>query len=161
MLLTIQNVTNAVLTQLAAFWNAHGEEIMAFVAEVWATISDIYNTELKVILSIVIGTLQTVADFINTHGEAIQAILSGARTFISNVIKAALVLIQGLLHTTLAIMQGDWQGAWSTIQSMSVTFVQDIGAAIVGFLNMIAGFFGTSLQGIYNKWAHNRNQIKL
>ena len=142
----------SVTAQMSAFWQAHGAEIVAFAKAAWDVISDIYNTSLKVILSIVIGTFQGIAEFIKNHGAAIQTILGGAWQMIASIVMAALNLIQGLLHAALAIMQGDWQGAWAALQNMALSFSANIANAVIGFLNLIAGFFGTSLEGIKATW---------
>ena len=53
----------------------------------------------------------------------------------------------------LAAINGNWSGAWATLQQVSAQFVMGIYAVIVNALNLIANFFGTSLSGIAATWS--------
>jgi TP901 family phage tail tape measure protein len=156
----LQAFIQQVLVQIAAFWSAHGTEVVAFVQTAFTQINTIVNTIIEIIATAIGGKLQQIAAFWQAHGAEIQALASAAWTIISNVITAALALIQGVLQTVLAAMKGDWEGAWSAIQTMSATFVQAISNAILGFLDYIAGLFGSSLEEIMSTWTSNFNQMQ-
>ncbi len=156
---SILALVQSVLAQMAAFWQAHGAEIMAFVQTTWATIQNIIAVALPLISGIIAGTLALIAGFIQDHGAQIQQILGYAWTAISSLIQGALALIQGILTAALAIMQGNWEGAWTAIQTMSVTVTQSLWNIIKAALDLIAMTFGTSVDQIVSMWTNNFSKI--
>lgn len=148
----IQAVIGAVLPQIAAFWQANGAEIMAFVQTTWDAIQGIIQTALQIIQAIVVPILGAIAGFINAHGTEIQAILKATWDYISGVITVALNLIQGLLKTILLAINGDWAGAWAMLQKTSAEFVQGIIDTVTKSLGDLEGVFNTVVASIKAIW---------
>lgn len=127
----------------------------AFFQSTFATVSAIVKDAAALIMAV----LGAVAGFIKAHGTEIGTILSGAWNVIQGVITAVLALIQGVITTALALIKGDWSGAWDAIRTMSETFVRALGQIILGGLNIIAGFFGSSVKDILDTWRGNWNTL--
>jgi TP901 family phage tail tape measure protein len=154
-----QSYVLAVFGQVQTFLDTHGEEIQQFIADAWERIRGIINVALPLISGIIIGTFLYIRDFINEHGEEIQRILSNAWTIISNVVLGALEIIEGILKAALAVFQGDWEGAWEAIRTMSEGVVKRIWEVIKAALDLIAMLFGTSLDEILRTWQYNLEQL--
>lgn len=152
-------VVGAVIEQVMVFWQANGDEILAFVDTTWKQINDIIQVAMDLINATVVPALQALASFISAHSDDIQHILSSAWDVISGIITTALNLIEGIINTVLLAIEGDWSGAWESLQSMSADFVSGILSIVTSFLDMIAGFFGTSLDEIANLWSSNWTKL--
>jgi TP901 family phage tail tape measure protein len=149
----------AIFGQVQVFIQTHGQEISTALSTAWTLIQDIVNTALPLIAGIITGVLLVVRDFINTHGTDIQNIIGNTWTIISNIVLGALEIIKGILQAALAVFRGDWEGAWEAIRSMSESVVRRIWEIIKAGLDLIANFFGTSLQGLITLWANNFEQM--
>lgn len=133
----VASVIQLALAQIMVFWQAHGAEIMAFLQSTWATIYQIFSTALELIRIVLTTVFTAIATFIRTHGAEIQAILSNVWIQIRSLITAALTLIKGVITAALQLIKGDFSGAWTTIKTMSATFVQQMYAFIKAGLDNI------------------------
>jgi TP901 family phage tail tape measure protein len=154
-----QSYVLAVFGQVQTFMGTHGQEIQQFITDAWERIQGIINIALPLISGIITGTFLYVRDFITEHGDEIQRILSNAWTIISNVILGALEIIEGILKAALAVFQGDWEGAWEAIRTMSEGVVKRIWEVIKAALDLIAMLFDTSLDEIARTWTYNFEQL--
>lgn len=154
-----QAIANAVLPQIAAFIDAHGEEIDTFFTTTWDSVIDIVTLALQLYDSIVPPILQAVAGFISDHGEEIQKIFGGVWQVITSLITGALETIKGVFQLALDIVHGDWEAAWGDIQGIVDAQITGIQGAIGGFLNMITGIFNTSMADIGKVWQNNWNMM--
>lgn len=115
---SIQIVVQTVFGAINAFWKANGEDIMAFVKQMWAQISEIIKIAIALIKATIVPAFQAIAAFIAAHKEQIVGILSAAWTIIKGVITVVTAVIKGILATFLAVVKGDWAGAWTAIKEM-------------------------------------------
>jgi TP901 family phage tail tape measure protein len=127
-----------VLAQVMLFWQTHGAEIMLFLQTTWDTIYQIFSVALELIRIVVSTVFTAIAGFITAHGTEIQAYLRNAWLIISGIITAALTLIKGIITAALQLIKGDFTGAWTTIKTMSATFVLQMWQVIKAGLDNIA-----------------------
>jgi hypothetical protein len=106
-------------------------------------------TDAGKIIQIVLGATSS---FISDHGETIQRILGNTWESIKSVIDIALALIEGVVKTTLALLQGDWQGAWTAITDMSARIVTDLGTIISGGLDNLLALFQDLTGNVQTSW---------
>lgn len=99
---------------------------------------------------------------ISAFFQKIAAEVSALVPIILTAIDIVMPLFTGLIDIILKLatlmMQvatGDWAGAWQTIQTIPQIAIDAIGAAVLTFLNAIAGLFGTNLVEIGNTWREN------
>ena len=152
-------VAMAVLPVIQEFIAQHGDEIAAFFQTTWDQIIEIVTLALQVYDAIVPPILNTIAEFINDHGSEIQKILSGAWNLITSIITGALETIKGVFKIALALLNGDWEGAWQALFDVGKAQITAIQGAITGFLDMIAGIFDTSMSDIFKVWEDNWNMM--
>ena len=152
-------IARSVLPIVTQFWTTHGADISAFVKTTYDKIISIVTLALQLYDAIVPPILQSVAKWIDDHATGIQSVLTGAWKIISGAIDAALTLIEGIIKLALDVIHGDWKKAWEDLQTMSAGFVLDLQKIISGFLDVIAGFFNTSLAGIAKTWKDNWDML--
>lgn len=156
---TVTGIINQIIDQafgiVLRFLAENQSSIQAFIGETWTAISEIIRVASELISGIVTAVFLVIRDFLAAHGDDIQRILTTAWTIIRQTIGGALDIIKGLLQAALAVFKGDWQGAWDAIRSMSESVVMRLGDIIKAGLDLIASFFGTSLQGLIDLWSSN------
>lgn len=123
----IQSVITAVLGVVQTFWTQNGAQIIAFTQQAWTQIQQIVGGVVTIIATVISTVFGGIASFISAHGSEIQLILSTAWNLISGTISTVLGVIQGVVNATLAILQGDWQGASTAIQGIVTTLATYLG----------------------------------
>ncbi|MBK9711565.1 MAG: phage tail tape measure protein [Kouleothrix sp.] len=148
----VASVIGAVLGQIAAFWQTHGSQILAFVSTTWSQIQGVIGTALALVQGIVVPVLTAIATFINQHGTQIQQYLGGAWQIITTLISTALSVIQGVLTAALQIIQGDWSGAWETIRATCASIVEGLIGILQGAVDMLAAGAQLGVDAIIGVW---------
>ena len=130
----ISAFTGFVLTELSAWWQEHGNNVVFIVQTFLGTVQTIVTT--------VLGAIQT---FWNAYGQQIlaltRAIWSGIKIYIDGVLK----VIGALIDAFAAALRGDWKAvgedlkkawkaAWDTVKQIVAT----VGPAIVVLIGKIA-----------------------
>ena len=134
---SVAGYVQAVLGQLAAFMNKHGDEIQAFIQGAWEKISSIISLAVQLVSAVVTKVFDFLADFLNQHGDKIQAFLTAAWNAITLIINTALTLIKSIITIALAIIQGDWETVWTEIEMLVQTVWNAIGELINAALELI------------------------
>lgn len=98
--------------------------MVAFVETQFAALS-------PTLIANVSTTLAALTTFWNEHGEHIMAEVQIAFEFITVTIGGALTLISGLIAAAMQLINGDWEGAWTTIKDTAETFI-NAALSIVG-----------------------------
>ena len=141
-LTTVWNVLKTVATSifggLQRFWEKHGEQIMAALANIWAGIKDrlilVWNI-IKTVAMVVFGALKK---FWDTWGESILTAFEAVWNVIKAVFGTAFDVLADLFAAFSALFAGDWEGFWENIKQ----FFSDIWNGILNIL-------GTILTGIW------------
>lgn len=101
------------------------------------------------LVEIVGERLDKLAEFWRDHGEQIVTGISAAFSAIIGIVGAVLTVITALINAGLAVLQGDWIGAWEAIVGSQEAFLQGIVGAIEAVLKPLtdawSGVFGNLL----------------
>ena len=148
----IQSTLQSIGEKLMAAFGPLAVQIITWLTEQFKRISEwfVQNGPLIQQYLTVIGNIWAwFAEKIAAAWQWIEPILSGL-----------IGLVLNLVTYVMQIATGDWAGAWETIKRMVSEAGTAIKNAVTGFLNWIAGFFGTSLAGIKNTWSQNWEMFK-
>lgn len=131
-----------ILPQLSAAWESVSTKVVAAAQWLWSGIQSVFGA---------------VAGFLAAHGDTILAVLGGAWALIQNTINTYLGVIGNLIRGALALISGDWDGAWAYLQraariawdgivALVTTAGPLIGAALDGISATVNGW-GVALHG--------------
>lgn len=157
---SVAGYVQAVLGQLAAFMNKHGDEIQAFIQGAWEKISSIISLAVQLVSAVVTKVFNFLAEFIEKHGDKIQKFLEAAWNAIKLIVETALAVIESVIKIALAIIQGDWDTVWTEIQTLAQTVWDAIGALIEAALELIKSAIDLALTFIARLFEDAWNKIK-
>ena len=136
------NLAQAFIASLPLIRETVGE-MVAFVQAQFAALS-------PVLIANVSSTLNSLAEFWRAHGDEIMAVVKIAFEFITVTVGGTLTLVSGLLSAAMAAINGDWSGAWTTIQATTTTF-----------MNSVLSIVGTDLETFTATWSANWEMAKI
>jgi hypothetical protein len=146
---TVTNIVNAlqpiitgVFSIIQQFLEENGESIRLFFEETWNQITNIISLAIQLINDTIVPVLQGIATFISEHRDEIVDILTMAWNQITNVIGLALTAIQSALTLALQLIDGDWRGAWNTIEEFSEEFITTFQQLFENGFNMLLKIVG-------------------
>ncbi len=145
----IDSVIRGVFGGVKTFLQTHGAEIKNFLQNAWERISSIVSGVAQIVQTVVSTVFGAIATFLQDHGAQIQGILEGAWNAIRGVVNTALGAIQGIINTVLAVIHGDWEGAWNTFKATVMNVWNFINNSIITpALNFLKGLLETAWGGI-------------
>lgn len=165
-------VVKPTLGRLQRLWAVHGDAIMAEVNQTWTAIQGYIETATTAIAAVhdwlrvrimavwnvirpfvlaAVDAIQTaMTAFVNVattlwnrYGDELLAVTRFAWDAIGGIVEGALDLLLTTLRITLNLIQGDWEGAWSTAQQ----FIQ---RTFNGITQFVTGWGGRFVQAIRN-----------
>jgi phage-related minor tail protein len=122
---------------IQAFLQENGASIQMFFQTTWQQITTIISLAIQLIDATIVPTLQGIAAFIAAHGDEIVGILTMAWQQISTAVGLFLDAITAAITLALQIIDGNWRGAWQTIQQFSLQFVLTFAQMFENGFNMI------------------------
>jgi hypothetical protein len=168
---TLQAGIQTALDAITAFWQVHGETIMATVQSTWTGIQAAVETVLNVVVPFAIAQFQMVSDWVQANWPlieqtigtvlngiaalvqavvppivqlitdnwtTIQTVTEAIWTIVTTLINTNLQVMMGFMKTTMQIINGDWSGAWETIQSIAdiafrgvIRIIETVGALVL------------------------------
>lgn len=131
--------------QMSADFGAMGAQVAAVISTMGQIVSTIFGG---------------MAAFIVANQGQIVATLQAAWALISSIVGTALSVMQGVVTTVMAIISGNWSGAWAAIQQTCATIVTGIAQIVYNGLNLIATAMGTSLPQLAALWSTNMANIQ-
>lgn len=114
----VQDVVKFVSAQLDKFkyfWDENGKFITAIVKKYFGYIAD----NIKVVMGVIKGIFETV-------WPIISGIVEIAWGVIKTIVGTSIDLVLGIIQTVMKVLQGDWEGAWTTIQQTAMKIVSGI-----------------------------------
>ena len=145
----IQPVISAAQNVAAAF-----SESMPMIQASVQAMADFVLEQINILSPTLIAnistTLNSLAEFWREHGDEVMAVVKTAFAFVATFIGATLTTISGVVAATMQIINGDWSGAWQTVQTTATTFMQAV-------LNLV----GTDLETFISTWRTNFDLAKL
>ncbi len=131
-----------ILPQLSAAWESVSTKVVAAAQWLWGVLQTVFGA---------------VAGFLVAHGDTILAVLGGAWSLIQNTINTYLGVIGNLVRGVLALISGDWDGAWTYIRQAAqiawnglVAFFGAAGGLLVQALGAIWGLIRTGASAAWD-----------
>lgn len=138
-----------VVQQIAGAFMGAVTQIMTAVTPLMTVIVQIATAILERLTPIIEFIMSVLAPVFTHLGN----IVSAAFTFIGTVVSQWINVITSILQVFLALIQGDWAGAWAAVQNVVAVVWQAIqaviGAAIQLVVTTIQSWL-TALQGVWN-----------
>jgi len=142
------------IADAAAWVRSHWATIGPIISQVWDTLRSglvavwaIVNP----ILAEIVATVATIVGFIKAHWDSIGPVVAAVWTSIKTIIGGALNLISGIIRTVMALIRGDWSGAWDGIKNIVSGVLNVVKGVISGAMELIKGLFSAgwgALKGI-------------
>lgn len=133
-----------IIAGLQAFWQVHGDTILAKGQAVWLGIQTAVNTAVVFIQNIVTTVMNALQAFWQTHGDTIKNIAQTAWNFIKTHIDTTLAVIKSVFAAFKAAFEGDWRSfgsnlrnAWDTAWNYIKTTLQNAGSALLNAVQTI------------------------
>lgn len=101
-----QGIVN-IFQSIQVFWQQWGGLITNIFQVLWAFVSSIFLSALKIIWSLVKGWFTYMSN-----------IISGIFKVISGIVQVGWALVSGIFSTALSLLSGDWEGAWDNMLDM-------------------------------------------
>lgn len=154
-----------------AAWDKWGAQITRITQRAWDLISThVGNTLDFVVLLIttgmkrakeIIAAITAAIQFVwKKWGDDILAFLKHTWDIAKQIIGGAMDVILGTIETVLALMQGDWEGAWKAMKQVASGLLN----AFVGVLDLVLGTLGrllaTALGKFRELWSEAWTAIK-
>lgn len=134
---SIKKIVTVVFGTIAVFLNQHGDEIQGFIAATWEHISGIIETVSEIIKATIVPIFAFIAKYVNDNQSGLQATFELVWGAIKFIVGNALTIIEGVLHTALAILKGDWSGAWEAFKKIFVDVWASLEPIVLGVWNGI------------------------
>lgn len=140
--------------------------ITAALGDIWQSLSE----TLQVIWGHIVGVAQAIftefSVFWETWGDTILALASSIWEQVKLVIETAANLIKDVIGLVLAVIRGDWEEAWTRIQSIADTIwnaisgtAENLGNALKAIFQGIATFIEEIFKGIINFIIRQLNKV--
>jgi len=139
---SVQNLANAFIEKMPQM-QAAGENFTTWLQGAFTIIG-------PQIMANLTTALNSMAEFWRAHGDQIIAIVTFVFQILIATIGGALTLLSGIISAALQLLNGDWQGAWQTMQD---TFAS--------FMNLVLSIVGTNLEEFTTVWRNNWNMLQL
>lgn len=137
------------IATFAALWATNSDTIVTSAQQAWGQIYNIISDAVALISAILAG----IAAFIVNNQNELLAIFSATWNLIVSVIQTGADLLQGIIQTLLKLVQGDFSGAWESIQQFSATFVLNLLNILRGLGTSIVAIFDLLLKQVGSSWA--------
>lgn len=146
---SIWSVIDSIISQVKAFWDKNGDDILAKTTVIWNQIYTLISSVLGLVFGVISSVLTTVAGFIQTHGDDIQAIFKTAFDNIYTIISTVLANAQSIINAITALMRGDFD-----------TFGKEIGSIATRSFEAVKTIIQNNIQLAKDIWANNSDAIK-
>ena len=151
-LMQVWDFIYTIFTQVGAFINENLGAIKIVFGTVFKIITTIVNVALVAVWGIVKGILNGIVTTFRVVLTAVKLVVMSVFTAVRFVVKTALDLIAGIIRTVMAVIKGDWSGAWNTIKETFMKVFNNISSFITGFqtvfLDAGKGFINALIDGI-------------
>lgn len=158
---------------VADWWKKHSKEITDALKSMWSALLPIFTALFKELEKIwkdvgpklikavqdiykeVIPTVKAIVTWIKDHSEDIIAIIKAACKIIGDVIKILIDAVQTIIRVGMAVLRGDWSGAWNLIKDFIKNLGESLKDIISNFLEAILRLVGTNTEDFVKTWRTN------
>lgn len=138
----------AVLVAVAAFWDAHGEQITKVAAAIWDKIQTLIEAALQVIEGIIQVVTAIISGDWEKAWEGIQNIVDGVFNFIKTNVQASLDLVKLAFSLALSAIGLIWTRLWDSLKSAASTAWGAFTSWIEGVWETFKGWWSEAWEGL-------------
>lgn len=142
----LQGLVQQVFGDIAAFFRAHGAEMLGEAQATWSSIQATIQSLVGPIVAIVQALLAQIMAFWKAHGDDIMAFVRTTWKEINDIIQVAMKLIQATIVPALKFIASFINDHGSEIQTILGATWDAIKAIITGALALIKGIITAALQ---------------
>ena len=166
----IANVTDT-LNTIAAFWTAHGDEVMAVVSFLFNTIATVIGGTLTLVSGIISATVTLFTGvwaagsaLLEGDTDAAWSAISTMVTSLTSTIKTTISTfmngVLSLVGTDLATFTATWQTNWDMALVIISTVWTNIQTSVTTFMTGIVTSVSSSVIGFISTWQTNWDNVK-
>ena len=96
----------------------NNEDFRNKVNELWGEIQNTISGIVDVIKQVIAEFITTTKELWDRYGDDIMKVVSSAFDFIGEIIVAVITYIKDILNVFLAVIKGDWSGAWEAMKTL-------------------------------------------
>jgi len=96
----------------------NNEDFRTKVQETWSQIKDTIGSVIEAIKEIISVFITAGTELWNQYGDDITNIITKCFDFISAFIQTAITFIKDVINVVLAVIKGDWSGAWEAMKTL-------------------------------------------
>ena len=137
----IKDTAKSVWDGLKAFWEEHGEAIMAALAAAWETIKTVLLVVWNAIKTVATTIFEGLRNFWAKHGEQIKTAFTNIWNGIKNVVTAVWNIIKALAETIFNALKAFWETWGGTIMAYFSSIWETIKAVFGTAFNVLADLF--------------------
>ncbi len=154
-------IIDTLLPPLIELFSQIIDAIMPVIIELFTTFTEIVLPPLmELIDEIVAVILPPLLDQFSDLAEVVLPLVMTVFEALLPVIEPIMNTIAAVIKTVLALIKGDWEGAWSGIKEFFESYLDYIVKAIQGFKKIFVGIFEAIGRLVSNVWDNIVNNIK-
>ncbi len=135
------------------------QDIIEDAQETWEHLLEAGQEIFESLMEIIGVVLDVIGKLWDEHGENIMAIVKVVWDVISTLIITNINVILGIIKTVLAIIRGDWSGAWEAIKGIGETTWNAIKDIAESVWNALAGILSSILDRIRQAYSDAWDRI--
>lgn len=112
--------------KIEAYFQGEGKQMVEDFGRVWDGLKEVVTGAMGLVSAIVSVGLQRIAEFWASHGEAITTIVRNVWKFVTDTIGTALSQIGQVFSLFGNVLTGNWEKAWSNVQTIAYNAVNYI-----------------------------------
>lgn len=163
--------------RLSAWWDEHGPGIMAAGQQIFGTLRDMLSDLAARVVPWIVEKIGQFSDWMDENGPLIEQTIQTIADFWENTLAPAIVaawdVIKPILDTlfsnigdlgvlVMQVINGDWQGAWTTAQQILDNTLSGFGLALENFANWVTTtFLGTTWDEVEAQWRLNWDMLNI
>lgn len=129
---------------------ATNEEFRTAVQDIWSQVSEIISLAVELIQEIISIFVEKGKAIWEQYGTQITEVVSKAFEFIKTVIDTQLAFIKDLIHVIMAVINGDWSGAWEAMQTLIVHFNEGVGKILKALAELMKNVIKLAVEVVKN-----------
>lgn len=150
---TVRPIVAEIVTWVMARFSEWAPTIKGYMRQITQTVGD----SIRLVAAVIGRGTQVIRYVWDRWG---QGILRTGTTVFGGIVRAvggALNIVQGIVRTVLAVVKGDWSGAWSAVQQILRGALQVITGVMRGGMAVVTGLAGAARDVLGRVWASARD----